>query len=509
MAVQTRGTTFGIVEEVTEGVSLEPSATTDYIPLREGFSMIPDTETLETDTIKGDIGRSAPQLGQENPTAVLPIYLKANTTATAPDLNLLYKNAFGTTAIRATEHDVVSSTASTITVDAGEGVEFQRGDALLVKHAASAYEIANVVSVATDTLTLAFDNRNNPGSGTNLGRNTVYRPADTRGSLSLWDYRGNGIGAVGHMSGGKVSELSIEVEAGQLVTGSATVQGLEYFFNPIEIEATDVTIDFNVTGPVLAAATLTAKMYKDPHALATAVTTAMNNAQATDTITCSYSNTTGKFTISSDGSLLELLWNSGAGTANTTGDQLGFTVASDDTGATTYTADNAIHAPGGAATDDLSSPQTGVLDSSNPLVAKSAELFIGDSTTENSCISVQSLSMTLTNELAPVNDICAASGRSAQVTASREFTMEAVLNLQKWEAENYKDFRLNSAVKVQLNIGEKADGVNFDEGKIANVFIQDARISSFAMEDSDGLVVLNLGLSAVSDGSGEVFLNFL
>ncbi len=63
-----------------------------------------------------------------------------------------------------------------------------------------------------------------------------------------------------------------------------------------------------------------------------------------DTYTVSYSESTNKWTISSDGPSFEILWSSGAQTGTSIGATLGFDVSVDDTGATTYTAaDIALH----------------------------------------------------------------------------------------------------------------------------------------------------------------------
>lgn len=63
-----------------------------------------------------------------------------------------------------------------------------------------------------------------------------------------------------------------------------------------------------------------------------------------DTYTVSYASSTGLFTIASDGSYLDLLFNSGSDSANTIADAIGFDSSSDYTGATSYTGSTiAIH----------------------------------------------------------------------------------------------------------------------------------------------------------------------
>ena len=84
--------------------------------------------------------------------------------------------------------------------------------------------------------------------------------------------------------------------------------------------------------------------------------------------TCTFDKSTGKFTIATDGALLSLLWNTGANTANKL-DAIGFDTVADDTGALTYTADNAI-TYGPAVTPSY--------DDSDPRVVKDSMMLLGD-----------------------------------------------------------------------------------------------------------------------------------
>lgn len=71
-----------------------------------------------------------------------------------------------------------------------------------------------------------------------------------------------------------------------------------------------------------------------------------------DTITVTFSTSTGKWTIASDGGTLSLLWNSGTNNANSVAESIGFDSSADDTGAVTYTGDNiAIHTEEGVVLD--------------------------------------------------------------------------------------------------------------------------------------------------------------
>lgn len=111
------------------------------------------------------------------------------------------------------------------------------------------------------------------------------------------------------------------------------------FDDVVIVAATNDKIDFTDDSGTVAA-TLAAGTYTSGAALATEVQTKMN-AVATDTITVTWLPLSGRLQISSDGSVtFSLLWNTGVNTATTAGGDLGFVVASDDTGAFLYLADN-------------------------------------------------------------------------------------------------------------------------------------------------------------------------
>ena len=105
---------------------------------------------------------------------------------------------------------------------------------------------------------------------------------------------------------------------------------------------TGVNQDIDFSDGVVRSATVTAGTYTST-TLATEIQTQMD-AASTDTITCTYSTTTGKWTIASDGGTFELLWDTGASSATSIGAAIGFDTSADDTGSTSYTgADIAIH----------------------------------------------------------------------------------------------------------------------------------------------------------------------
>lgn len=94
------------------------------------------------------------------------------------------------------------------------------------------------------------------------------------------------------------------------------------------------------------AARITAGHYSTHAALATAVAAAMNAVAATNTYSCDWDSVADqKFRIfrTAGAATISLLWSTGANAADSIGSTLGYTVTSDDTGATSYTADNATY----------------------------------------------------------------------------------------------------------------------------------------------------------------------
>jgi len=498
-SIQTKATVLAIVTESTEGTPIAPTSANDYLAIQSDIAMSPAFDVLENAEFKNSIGKAKPILGQENPTFEMSHYLKASgVVATAPEYNLLIKGAFGSETIRATERDTVAgSTTTVIKVDAGEGVEFSKGDPLLIKDSTNGYSVRVAESVSTDDLTIGFRVGTAPAVSVNLGRGVAYKPAASGHiPMSVWQYLGNG-GAVQMVSGAKVTAFGFEATAGQLINAKFSLEALEYYFNPIEITASTKYMDFNDGG--VKVATVAVGMYKDPYKLADALALAMDAASG-DTITVTYDSTTGKFTIATSGAALSLLWNTGANTANSIATKVGFTTAANSTAALTYTSPNA---------QTLTAPQTPTFDSSDPLAAKDHEVMLG-SQTDYACFHASKVSFNLANTKSTSGDICAASGKGSSVISERVVDVSISALLSQYESQNFKRFRAGDEIRFQYTFGTKSGG-NWVEAKVGVVYIGSATISEFSIDDADGLVQLNLKLNAFvnSTGDGEAFLGFV
>lgn len=507
MAFSTRKSVVFIKQESTEATLVAPASGTEAIAVQEGFSVEAAFETLSNDELSAGVGAKAPILGLEAPTAEVSAYIRhSGVEATAPNYDQLIKSAIGekvaafTEKVTTTSSTAGSSTAPAVIKLASGGSDLQRGHSIMIKD--TVYSIRPVMSVATNDLTLAFNLNSAPGTGISTGRPILYKPSDTLPSNSLWVYRGNEA-AVEAVAGVKVTEMSIEANAGELLSGSFSMAGSGYYFDPIIIASTDQYLDFEDDAGV-AAAIVPARAYKEPHELAQTLQEAMAAVTST-TPTVTYSDTTGKFTIKTTGTLLTLKWSTGTNTLNTIGDKLGFVVASDDSGtaATTgYTSDSA---------QSFAAPYTPTADSNvNPLVVKHNEVLIGDSYDSIACQGVQSFTLSVGNEQIDIKDICAESAVASKILSKRNVTCEMVVTLSQYEASFFKNFRQGDDVRFCYNGGVKSGG-NWIPGRCVSIFLPQSKISAFAVTDTDTIVTLTMTLTGYmpSDGAGDVYMNFL
>jgi len=223
------------------------------------------------------------------------------------------------------------------------------------------------------------------------------------------------------------------------------------------------------------------------------------DALTTDNITVTYSDTTGKFTIASDGVTLSLLWNTGTNTATTIGSDLGFTVSADDTGATSYTSDSAI---------SFDPPATPSYDSTDAIVVKNAQLLIGDFD-DTTCRVASNVSFSISTPKTDILSVCSESGIDSSVINSREATLSATIAVSVYESTLFDKFINNNEVAVMMNAGVKSSG-NWTAGKCINIYMPNATITALPIANQDGYVVYNLEATAFVDSSNkDVHINFL
>lgn len=501
--ISTRQSVLGLKVETTEGTPVMPAAATDFIALHDDFDISPEFDNLENAEIHGSIGKAKTIRGAENPKASVPIYLRhSGVEGTAPNYGNLLKAAFGASSTQSTERATVSSsTTALLKVNTGIGADYERGELVLVKDGTNGYSIRPVHSISGDDLTLGFSLANAPASGVNLGKCVLYKPADTgHQSLTLSYYLGNA-GALEVMAGGRVTELGLEFSAGALIKGSCAMEGLAFFYNPIEITSSTKYLDFTDDDGTFAAIIPTG-WYKDPSDLADAIKTAMDTANAGETHTCTYSSSTGKFTIKSTGTLLTLKFATGTNTANTIATKIGFTVADKSgTAATTgYTSTSAL---------TFNASYTPTYDSADPIAAKYHEVLIGDST-DTTAFDASSVKFTLSLDRKVIPSVCAQSGRVGSVIAGRTAKVSVTALIGQYDVDKFARYRAGTDTRFFYAFGTKA-GSNWVAGKCGGLYLPTASVSQFAIKNADGLATLEMELTSYVDasGNGEVYLGFV
>jgi hypothetical protein len=400
MAIQRRSSVLAIMQETTEGTPVAPAASTDYIAMQDDFSIEPGTDVLENAEQRNSIAAAKPIIGAENPKVSLSHYVRhSGVEGTAPNYRNLLIATFGQETVQATERATgAASTALLVKAATGTGTDWERGELMLVKDPVNGYSVRAVYSKSTDDLVPLFQLPGAPASGVNLGKCVLYKPVNSGHTpLTFWHYLGNG-GALELMTGGRVTEMSVDFSAGDLVNASYSVDGLRYCFNPVIVTASKRYIDWADDDGTHAAA-VTAGTYSDPTDYAAAVQAAMR-AASTQTPTVTYNSTTGKYKITSTGTLLTLKWNTGTNTANTAATLLGFSAGADNSGTAAATGYNSATAYSAAA------PQSASYDNADPIVAKDNEIMIGDQTNYLS-FDAASVSFKLSNSRA-VKPSCAA-----------------------------------------------------------------------------------------------------
>lgn len=500
---------MAVKTESTDSTLLAPDASGQFTVLREGFSFQGAVETLDSDELVSSLAGGATFAGKETPTASIPKYLKhSGTEGTAPDWAPIMKSAFGNQNTQ-TEYDTINgSTAGTssargvIKVDSGEGANYAVGRALLIKDGTNGYSIRNVYSISTDDLTINKNLASAPASGVNLGQCIAFSPATSgHPTFSAWLYQQEtdaNNAFIQAIAGCRTTSISVTISANGLAEMNVEFAGTKFYYNPIEITNSNKYIDITDDGGTIEVV-LDTGWYKTPKALATHITTKATSA-SDDVITCTFSSTTGKYTLASDGSTFSLLWQSGTNSANSVGSTIGFTVSSNDTGSTSYTADSAL-------TYDV--PVAVGLDDEDPYVCKSQELFIGDYT-RTDCRESSQVTLTVATPKQDIDSICAESGVSASVTLERETTFSTTLYLQKHEVDELDDMLNNTSTEIMFNGGPKDNSGNWIAGRCMNFWLPLSKITTNVVSVNNGLYTVDVEARGTANSTFEdIYFNLL
>ena len=491
-----RASVFAITEETTSGTYVAPSTGAQFVPLRPGNELSYEPEQLESDEVQNDIGASKSFIGKEVIKGSHTAYLKhSGVEGQEPELGVLYESLMGSKHIMVESGTTSGSTVSVIKVPTGEGADYVQGQAILVKKS-DGYKIANIASISGDDLTLNFNLDSAPASGVALGAAVTYVPvAQGHPTFSTTKYLGNGF-AKEVSAGNTVTEASFKMDANGFGEVSFSFEGTKYFFNPIEITASNKFLDF-VDDYGTWSVSIAEKIYKTPIELADALKSAMDSVSPNEVHSVVFSSITGKFTISSE-IFLSLLWSTGTNAANSVGQKLGFVVSSNDTGSLSYVSDNA---------QSYASAITPSYDNADAIIIKGAELFIGGQT-DNICFCAQSVALTVSKSIEDVDSICEESGVLEKIPTARTATMEITAVLKKHEVSLLDALLKNTGISAMMNCGPKAGG-NWIAGKCFNSYLQACTVSKYTTS-GDSFIQVNLSLKGyVNSSQKDVYLNFI
>jgi hypothetical protein len=493
-----KASVFAIKKESTSGTYAPPSTGADFIPLRPGNELAYEPEALTSDEIVNDIGATKSATGKEVVSGKHSSYLKhSGVEGQETEVGALYESLFGSKYVAATEYDTVSSsTESIIKVGTGEGVNFRQGQALLVKKA-DGYKIVNIASISGDNLTVNFNLDSAPGVGVNLGKAVAYLPvAQGHPTFSTTKYIGNGH-AVEVSAGNTVTEASFKMGANGFGEVEFSFAGTKYYFNPITIDSSNNLLDAVDDGGAFIVE-IAEGIYKTPIALANALEAAFNAASA-ETYTVSFASASGKFTIAtSTSALFSLLWDTGANAPSLIADSIGFSSASDSTGALSYTSPNE---------QVYSSSITPSYDADNKIIIKGAELFIGNAT-DNICFCAQSVTLKVAKTVEDVDCICEESGILEKIPTSRSADMDIVAVLKKHDVSLLDSLLKNEGISAMMNAGPKSGG-NWIPGKCFNAYLQKCTVSKYTTS-GDSFVQVNISLKGyVTSTEKDIYINFV
>lgn len=498
--IATRKSVLGVMPEVTEGVPLLPTGATKYVAMQDDFDITLAADRLENAELAGSIGKKPSVLGAEKPTVKSSHYMRGSgVEGQAPGYHEYMKALAGSEVVAASEKAAAGgSTTLAVNLETGDGAAFQRGQGLLVKHAAGANEFSVVHAVAGDVLTPAFPLASAPASGTGLGKCVFWPPADEgHQTLAVTRYLGNG-GARQTVAGLRPDSLTIAADAGGYVNGSFSFRGIKAYFNGFEVTDANKHLDFEDDDGTFAAEVATG-WYSNPHALAAAIQNALNAANPGDAKTVSYLDASGKYKVTGAGTLLTLKWSTGANKLTSIGPTVGFPVSADSSGtgaATGYT---------GAALS-WAAPHTPSLDAAKPVAAKLNVLRIG-TPTDNVTFQASKVELTYEDEVGEIKDVTSETGIAGTLVTGRKIAFKATALLNRHDASWFKRWKDGDEVRALYAWGRKVGG-SWVAGETMYAYLPTLVIDDLALPDENGLTTVEISGSAVvgADGLGEVYI---
>jgi hypothetical protein len=492
-----RATIFAIVEEASSGEYELPSSGVEFVPLRPGNTLNFTAESLDSDELLNDIGSAKSFVGKESSEGSHSAYLRhSGIEGQAPQLGVMYESIMGDKSENSTEYAAAAgSNTEKIVVSSPEN--FYPGQAVMIKNGAG-YEIRNVKEINSNDLILNFNATNSVPSGSLLGKAITYKPAPLgHPTFSATKYLGNGH-AIEATAGNTVTELSVTADANGFGEVEFSYSGTRYFFNPVVVDATNKYIDFTDDDGTHEAF-VAEKVYKTPIEFADALKSSMEASSPSGTYSVKYDKGEGTFTITAtSSSVFSILFATGDNAANSVKVLMGYDTLIDLEGSLSYQSD---------IESDLSSPVSPSYDTSDAIIIKGAELFIGNSE-DNLCVCAQTVNISISKEVQDVDCICEETGVKEKIATSRSVEMSVTAVLNKYDASLLDALLKNSGVGAMLNAGPKAGG-NWVPGKCFNAYLQNCTVSSYTTT-GDSFIQAEITLKGfVTSTSKDVYINFV
>jgi hypothetical protein len=491
-----RATVMAIKEEAIVGDFTPPTVGADFVPLRPGSTLSFEAEKLDSDELLNDIGAAKSFIGKESTKGEYSAYLRhSGVEGQEPQIGVLYESIMGAKVVNATEYPTLAS-STTLLLKVTDGTDFYVGQTLLIKDSSNGFSIRNIAEIDGNDLILNFALDAAPAASVNLGRAINYLPAaQGHPSFSILKFIGNGH-AIEATAGNTATELTITADANGFGESSFSFEGTKYFFDPILVDATSKFLDFTDDSGTHSVS-LVEKIYRTPVEFADALQSAMT-AVSPEPLTVVYSSVDGKFTIASGTSPLSLLWDSGTNAGNSVGGIMGFNTGSDDTGALTYTSDDALVFDNGT---------TPIYDAGDAIIIKGAQLFVG-SQADNLCVCAQSVSLKVSKTVEDVDCICEETGVLEKIATARTVEMEVTSVLNKYDASILSALLKNGGLSAMLNAGPKTGG-NWVAGSCFNAYLENCTVSAYSTT-GDSFVQATFTLKGFVTTSGkDLFLGFV
>lgn len=220
-------TLVSVVEEVTEGVPVDPTLGSQFIQVLEGISNDPNKELSERAVITPLKGKIQPRTGTKSSSGSLPFEWKSSGAEGAADLetDIVYRALLGgKRSIGAREIIEATSTVSNLLITAHP---YEKGDFLHILEGGAHHLCFVEEKVDDDNITITPPMPGAPTPGTEITKSTIYYAAGDEPSLTETIYWGNEVKE--QITGSRPSGASFDnFVTGQTPNVSVSMQGLNF-----------------------------------------------------------------------------------------------------------------------------------------------------------------------------------------------------------------------------------------------------------------------------------------